>query len=899
MLLAGHSLGRTFSKLLHKPDNGFLKTLLEGNILLCFSFISLFLAFGVFSNNAGAFFIIFLIVLLLLTTLEFFFIAPYLRLFVHRIRAVGFKSVWINKFQIKHSSVPVICIFLLVIILLSFHAIVIYYHPILNEYDSIYIFLPISNSILLGNGLNHDFYGGSDLSIRYPPFVQALNAWIIDLFDNSTLRSFPVYFVILTSLSVYQITRIMGRDKFFSMISVCITLVTPALLVISSRFSLQQDLPFIAFISFSMYAFLRVLRSNDIGRFDFALFIISLAILPLVREIGLLMSWFLFFSFLTLKYSRNHTYLRISFSILALIPLYALTLNDIRNVGFTSILLIRLSTLIVGNIILCFLKLSSVQNKRIHHLSRYLPLIVLFGVPASFIISNIILMKGPYPTIMFSSEFSTSLNEYRYIFDIQNKLYQNVLESLLQIPRIDLLFFSLALGSIFFLFKFKGILNLINDIRLDKVFPNVIFVYLLITVIIWSYLLNSGFTEAGIRHISYFIPILSIVIIAALNKNSISHRIYIFSMIVFALYYYLQNDIAITNQNGHFYAIWIDPIITPYISYFGLIIGVILFCGYFSIDLIQSKILKTRFNPNLKYLVPVFPIILAFGCYFIVSTNIQISSISASDLSLDRAWENNVFEVIYYLNYADEGNVLSVRAPAISYFTNRTNFDAFNPHIFGRIILPILNSTDSSILESKLINQNIKYVVLPNNNNPSHSIVNKIDNRYKFQEKLQSSHNFSSIPLDHFTIYKYIEPDSFTYDLLASNHQWQESGVNLLERDPSLLFLSNTNSSSTEFNRLYLKANIPQSSKPLLMALNYSSAVQNENTSFLFEIRNSFSENILYSRNLQDTNQENYMMYLLVPPKTTGKDIEIRFYIITNEPGKSYLHLNEVKLSSL
>lgn len=747
--------------------------------------------------------------------------------------------------------------------------------------------------------MNHDFFGGSDLSIRYPPFVQAINAWIIDLFDSSALRIFPIYFVILASLSIYLITRNLNRDNFHSMTAVCITLMTPALLVISSRFSLQQDLPFIAFVSASVYMFLRVVRSNEIGKIDFTFFVISLSILPLVREIGLILSWFLFFYFLTLRYSKDHVSLRICFSILSLLPLYALTLNDIRNVGLTPILFIRIVTLIIGNVIVYLLKLKSIQSKKISLFSNYLPLLVLFAVPASFIISNVILMKGPYPTLMFSPEFNIALNDYRYIFEIENKLYQSVYDSLLQIPRIDLLFFSIALGSIFFLFKFKGILNLIKDIRIGKDFPNILFAYLVITSVIWSYLLSSGFTEASIRHIAYFVPLFSIIITLALNGKSVSHRVYIFAMIIFSLYYYLHHDVAITNQNGHFYAIWIDPKISPYISYFGLIFGIILFCGYLSIDFVRSRISKYNLSSNFKYVTFLFPFLLTLGCYFLISANIQISTPLTDYMSLDKSWENDVFEVTNYLNYADEGNVLSVRTPAISYFTNRTNYDVFNPHIFGRVILPIINSSDVITLEKKLIDLGIEYIIIPNSKNPSHTIVENIEDRYRFQEKLQSSENFESIHLDHHVIYKLVDPSSTKYDLLDSNYRWKEYGANLLDSNSGLLILSEANSNQIQYNRIYLDTAIPLSTKPLLMTLNYSSGIEIGNALFVFEIRDSSTGEVLYSRYLENTQQADQLQYLLLHPKTTGKEIQMRFYIISNEPGKSYLELKVAKISNL
>src|SRR5206468_11357472 len=136
----------------------------------------------------------------------------------------------------------------LFISVLVYQAIIIYFHPIYTEYDSIFRFLPISKSILLGNGLNHDFYLGSEINMRYPPFTQAINAWLIHSFEYSSLRMFPFYYIVLATVLLYSLARnILTRTSekknalFFALIASTALLITPALLVTSSRFSLQQD----------------------------------------------------------------------------------------------------------------------------------------------------------------------------------------------------------------------------------------------------------------------------------------------------------------------------------------------------------------------------------------------------------------------------------------------------------------------------------------------------------------------------------------------------------------------------------------------------------------------------------------------------------------------------------
>lgn len=900
MLLAGHALGKIIALAFRNSEKGFFHLLLTGNIMLCFIFVSFFILFGVFTYYAHEFFVSFFILLISLMIFEIYFVLKVIKhqLIVLKQQNIQFSKYFVKVLDINYSWIPSVCILVIVSVLLVFHAIIIYYHPIFNEYDSLYVFLPISKSIILGNGLNNDFFGGSDISIRYPPFLQAINAWIIDLFDYPTLRLFPIYFIVLASLSIYFITKRLSNNTFLSLTSVAIALITPAFLVISSRFSLQQDLPFLAFLIFSALIFFKIVTSDKIKRFDFLLFIISISLLPLTREIGLIVSWFLFFILLYFRFSKDNTMVRFFLSIISLAPLYALTIIDINNVGFTPIITIRLLTLVSGNAIIIAIKKTVLRSENIRQLRNYLPLLFLFLIPLSFISTNLLLMKGPYPTIMFSSDFSNSLSEYRYIFDIENKLFQTFQESIHQIPRIDLLFFSTALGSLFIIFKFTGFLNLIKKIYQRENQYIFLATFLIILLIVWTYLLGSNYLEAGVRHIGYFIPFISIAIIMALNGNSILNKLYIFAMVIFVLYYYLQFDLRINNQGDHFYAIWIDPFISPYINHIGLIIGLALFSGYCITNYLGKSLLEKIEKSNKRnYLYFIFPLITCLFFYILISTNIQIASLEKTNFTFSGPWENNVFDVVNYLNIAEEGSVLSVRTPAIAYFTNRTNFDVYNPHIFSKVILPILKSHNVSEMDNKLNNLNIKYIVLPNEFNPAGKIVENINNQYQFEEKLKLNSNISAVPLDNYTIYKMISENSFGYDLLNKTFDWQEYNLDLIRFDPTLLILSEPLSEEIEYNRIYLDTYLSSTKNPLLMYLNYTSEIIEGRASFVFEIRDSSDGEILYTQYLKHTFGLNKDGFYILPDSVVNKKIEMRFYIISHDAGKYYLRLDQVSLT--
>jgi len=205
---SGYTVGTIISKVRGVTPR-FSRDLIYGNIAVNFLFISGFIVFGVLTSAANQYFTVFTYVLVGLSILGIYFLSKLITPIVrsgrtygepanikfHRIKSIFFGSD-------NQAAIFILFGIALFVTLLVYQATIIYYHPIYSEYDSMYLFLPISKSILLGNGLNHDFYLGSDVNMRYPPFIQALNAWLIHSFEYSSIRMFPFYYVFFAAILV-------------------------------------------------------------------------------------------------------------------------------------------------------------------------------------------------------------------------------------------------------------------------------------------------------------------------------------------------------------------------------------------------------------------------------------------------------------------------------------------------------------------------------------------------------------------------------------------------------------------------------------------------------------------------------------------------------------------------
>jgi hypothetical protein len=137
-------------------------------------------------------------------------------------------------------------------------------------------------------------------------------------------------------------------------------------------------------------------------------------------------------------------------------------------------------------------------------------------IPVIFIVSNIIIFGGLFPIFTFSGKFNEFLPTYRDIFGITNPLYLDLIQSLQSLPRIDILFFSAAMRSVFIIFKLMGLSRIIYQLKNNYQY-SLLLVLLIFLLVIWAFLLQSGFQTSDIRYVAYFVPILSVIIVIGMK----------------------------------------------------------------------------------------------------------------------------------------------------------------------------------------------------------------------------------------------------------------------------------------------------------------------------------------------------------------------------------------------
>ena len=937
--ISGYGISRIISSKIHKINGPFFKDLMYGNMIINFFFISGFIIFGVLTYHAKEYFIAFTYTLLVLSLVGTYFIVKKLIAegWTSRLRSSltnllhskgddstsGYSTNYNKDGGGKNAFVLFFGVTFFVI-LIGYHAIIIYFHPIFNEYDSIYLFLPISKSILLGNGLNHNYFsGGSDISVRYPPYTQALNAWLIQSFGYSSLRAFPVYFVFFAAIALYYLAKSVTRDRLLRIIASIIFLIAPAILVISSRFSLQQDFPFIFFLTAGFNFLFEIVvwqKDKKLPGGLMILLIISLSLLPLTREVGLILSVAIFFLVPAIKFTSNNLKLRGLFTVLSLLPLYVYEIT-----GIIEVVVLLLANLAIFYIV--FRSGSKSQNQfstliTPHYLKTLIPLVI----PLIFIVNNLIVFSDIYPSFTFSSKLNQLATLHNQVFGLQNDndVYSNPIKNLEKIiPRIDILFISIATGSIFIYFKLLGFTRILYELKGNAVYSLIIILFIFL-LIIWSYLLQSGFERSDIRHVAYFIPILSIIIAAGLTikkepfASSSYYVLYYYCVIaVLTTYYILHYSIHTLNYDSHFGGFWVDPFKNPIMPLIDLAIGAALVGPL--IPLIISQIKEHKkwslfkgYNIQ-KYSSFILVALLILEVYVLSSAGIPLAPPEKIDKVAPRGWDENVFDAINYLKTAQSGNVLSVRAPAISFFTNRTNFDLYSFQTFATLFSPLLLIENPLSFKQKLLDLGIRYILVPNEKTPLYHFVQNLGKQYKLIQIIDNDDDFEKISLRDFNMYKFVtqssssSSSSIILDLIDGRHIWKSTDfARILQDNGTLDVTVNTTKKEKIFNRVYLQTQINLTeNRPLLLSLNYSSQSHIGKAVFYAEISeyqkvgsNDLTKDvILWASRMNNTAGKFKNEAFVIPASVINKPIELKFYIISDGLGKHSITVKKATIT--
>lgn len=280
--------------------------------------------------------------------------------------------------------------------MISFVVLITLYTPIIFQYDALGMYL------IQGGQLAES---STSLDISWPtfgdsmPVMPILYSWFYQLTDTPILRVIPILFFFLSIFLVYRMARGLSPRKPHAAYTSLVSLVSIiSLYWYMAKTSLYLDLSFIFFAACSVYMLMHVL-GNKSTRFGYVVLGMSLALLILSKEYGILHTWFIIG---ILLFSHYRVIIRNTFQAF-LQGLFLLAPFLIRHLSYIAIYSF-LETPIMGPIasyqsfLICvFLLLLTLILPRVHleGPTRNLSTLILILVPLSF------------PTVFFTHNFLT------------------------------------------------------------------------------------------------------------------------------------------------------------------------------------------------------------------------------------------------------------------------------------------------------------------------------------------------------------------------------------------------------------------------------------------------------------------------------------------------------------
>jgi len=621
-----------------------------------------------------------------------------------------------------------------------------------------------------------------------------------------------------------------------------------------------------------------------------------LALMALTREIGLVMAVAIFFLVPAIKYTEGNLKLRALFTVLCFLPFHIyFGIYDIVFYG-TFEISSEILTLVLSNLAVFFI-VSQLKNQNkfsslimpVSNFKYVVPLVI----PIIFIVSNIMSFAGLYPAISLPGKIGESYSLVTEILTAQNDRHQGAMDLLRGIPRIDVLFISVALGSTFIFFKLVGFGRIIYSLKNNNQYSLVLVlsIFLLVT---WALILQSGFQTSTIRHAAHFVPILSIVLVIGMRigRDSSYWRIYSYSIIIFSTYYFLSYNLTFLVHNGNFSGFWIDPFRSSILSTIDFCIGLVLVVPLIIISLKQfKKIADTKKKKGLQRVANTLIIIpltllLVTQIYVVYSYGVNVSPLETIDKVPPPGWETNVVEVIDYLKTAENGNVLAVRAPAIPFFTNRTSIDMYNHLAFAYNISDLLSSKNISLFKGRLSEMGIRYIVIPNERSSLYYSVQNIMKTYPLLQVIDTDPHFEKVTFKNYDVYKYVPVQTDRIDLIDRNHLWQSFGqAEITQNENNLTIHVDTDEKNRSYNRGFLRTEL-NLTKPLVLSVDYKIETNVGNATYAVEIRDSDSRNILFHGLLDNLSANLTEKTFILPTNVSaGRPLEFRIYVITDGTG--------------
>ncbi len=628
-------------------------------------------------------------------------------------------------------------------------------HSIYAEYDPVFYYLPLAKSIVLTGGLHFDPLHATGLTTTMPPALPLMYGSV--LFFSGSLSNFdmaariiPLLYVALTSLGVYVLSSEIFEDPKLALTSTICFLSLPVLMSMSLNYSLYLDLGFVFVATVSMYLVVRVRSHQGSDSFRWLALGVSLGLLMLIKDTAyyVVPSLFILATIPRLRGLGQNSAALLG----ALVFTATYTLFSVVDVLFFSDLGILVTqTTIFVTLVLAFLIFRRMDFSKLSTPSgRQIVLLILpFASAVAFILRNILEYRVvSFDLVWFNTAATRASNLITQATDPSFTVpsFQNLLQ----------LLSSYNAGFVLLLPLILGILSLLIACIIQPGKRLVFFLFWLMLIDLWGWVFNFSYFGNTLRWMCSFAPILALLAAAGLGfvakrwrlQSSMVIRLVFFESL--ALLYLWTGPLNISDGMTSLSRtlVYGSPPTLQSLS----VISILFLIAFVPIRFIRLDRSQDLRRVGRIIVTGALLLLLVFPVYSFASGAVDNAQTSVA--SVPPLWENNLYEVISYINHDLTNNysIMTFSAQPIAYFTNHSIIEMTN--YWGVASVLSLVGVNESAATSALVRDGIKYLLIPKPANSKYSYYLSLAKSFTFLSPQALSTNSLLVTLQSFTDYK-------------------------------------------------------------------------------------------------------------------------------------------------
>ncbi len=641
-------------------------------------------------------------------------------------------------------------------------------HTIYQEFDAIFYYLPLAKSIVLTGGLHFDPLHVTGLTTTMSPALPLMYGSV--LFVSGSLSEFgmavriiPLMYVVLTSVAVYALTSEIFEDSKLALVSTICFLSLPVLMSMSLNFTLYLDMGFVFAATVSMYLLVRVLRYQGSDSFRWLALGVSFGLLMLIDDTAYFIVPSLFILAIMPRLrglGRNSAALLGALVFTAIYTFFFVV--DVLFPGTSSELgIVATQTTIFGTIVLAFLIFRRMGLDKLNAPSgRQILLLILPSATAVvFILRNLLEYRVvSFDLIWFNAAVSRAEN--LLIAQSSIKTPPSIVPSFRNLLEI---LFSYNAGFVLLLPLVLGIASLLISSKIQPEKRLVFFLFWLMLIDLWGWTFNFSYVSSELRWVYPFAPLLALLAAAGVGfvsrmwklQNSMVIRVVFFESL--ALLYLWTGPLNISTGGMISLGYKFEYILSPTLESLSIL------CIFFIIAFIPIRFKNPDRPRDSRRIGKVIVIgglllLLVFPVYSFASP--ATANLQKTDAAAPAGWENNLSQVINYVNNNLPNNytILVFYALHIAYFTDHPVIDLTS--YFGvASILGLIGVNDSRATEA-LLNDGVHYLLIPSTGNSFYQYYISLSKDFTFLSPQSIATNPQLVLVSNFTDYQLYQIES-------------------------------------------------------------------------------------------------------------------------------------------